>query len=277
MALVVMWSVTTFAVEMPNIIVIIADDLGYGDVSCYGANVVQTPAIDQLAREGVRFTNGYCSASTCTPTRFSLITGTYAFRQKGTGIAPPNGPAIIKPGTETLPSILKRAGYATAAIGKWHLGLGDRAPNWNGELRPGPLEVGFDHSFLLPTTNEVVCTIDLAASLAVLTGQALAANSCLDCLNVLNAPLGKPNAKGRESLLQQDNGGGNFGLRVGSWRLVRLEKRGKPQALVSKDEPQLPAAHYTLYNLDDDPGKRPMTEVVIPDECQSMPRTQRNA
>jgi arylsulfatase A-like enzyme len=142
--------------RVPNIVLIFADDLGYGDVSCYGATAVRTPAIDQLAREGVRFTNGYCSASTCTPTRFSLITGTYAFRQKGTGIAPPNGPAIIKPSTETLPTILKRAGYATAAIGKWHLGLGDPAPNWNGELRPGPLDIGFDHCFLLPTTNDRV-------------------------------------------------------------------------------------------------------------------------
>ena len=104
----------------------------------------------------MRFTSGYCSASTCTPTRFSLLTGTYAFRQKGTGIAPPNGPAIIKPGTETLPAMLKRAGYATAAIGKWHLGLGDPAPDWNGELRPGPLDIGFDHCFLLPTTNDRV-------------------------------------------------------------------------------------------------------------------------
>ncbi len=103
-----------------------ADDLGYGDVSCYGAKRVKTPAIDRLAGEGLRFTSGYCSASTCTPTRYSLLTGNYAFRQKGTGIAPPNGPAIIKPGTETLPGILKRAGYATAVIGKWHLGLGKR-------------------------------------------------------------------------------------------------------------------------------------------------------
>ena len=74
----------------------------------------QTPSIDRLASEGVRFTSGYCSASTRTPTRFSLLTGTYAFRQKGTGISPPNGPAIVKPGTEIMPSILPRAGYAAA-------------------------------------------------------------------------------------------------------------------------------------------------------------------
>ena len=134
-----------FSAEKPNIIVIMADDLGYGDVGCYGATELKTPNIDRLAAEGLRFTSGYCSASTCTPTRFSLLTGTYAFRQKNTGIAPPNGPAIIRPGTETIASILKKAGYVTAVIGKWHLGLGDKAPDWNGELKPGPLEIGFDH------------------------------------------------------------------------------------------------------------------------------------
>ena len=460
------------AAERPNIIVIMADDLGFGDVSCYGAKRIETPAIDQLASEGVRFTSGYCSASTCTPTRFSLLTGTYAFRQKGTGIAPPNGPAIIKPGMETLPAILKRAGYATAVVGKWHLGLGDPAPDWNGELKPGPLDIGFDHCFLLPTTNdrvpqvyvedrrvknldpadplwvgdklpsddhptgithrdtlkldwshghnqtihngisrigfytggtqarfrdedladawvneskrwieahrdepfflffashdihvpriaherfqgksqlgprgdcilqldwcvgelmksldelglaentlvvfcsdngpvlddgykddaveklgdhrpagpyrggkysvweggtrtplitrwkgriapsvsdEIVCTIDLAASFAALTEQSLANNGCLDSLDVSAALLGEPNAKGREQLLQQDNGSGNFGFRSGDWKLVRLKKRGKSQAVVSQEELPLPAAEHSLYQLSVDPGER---------------------
>jgi arylsulfatase A-like enzyme len=470
----------------PNILVIIADDLGYGDLSCYGAKRVRTPAIDQLASEGVRFTSGYCSASTCTPTRFSLLTGTYAFRQKGTGIAPPNGPAVIKPGTETLPAILKRAGYATAAIGKWHLGLGDPAPDWNGELRPGPLEIGFDHCLLLPTTNdrvpqvyvedrrvknldpadplwvgntkpsadhptgithrqalkmdwshghnqtihngisrigfytggtqarfrdedladtwvresirwieanqdrpfflyfasqdihvpriaherfqgqtklgprgdcivqldwcvgelmktldrlglaektlvvfcsdngpvlddgyrddaveklgdhkpagpyrggkysvweggtrtplitrwkgnvvpsvsdEVVCTVDFAASFSALTGQTLAANGCLDSLNVLDALLGRPGAKGRDHLLQQDNGSGNFGLRAGAWKLVRLEKRNATQARVSKREPGLPAARQTLYQLTNDPGETTDVSAAYPEVLQRL-------
>ncbi len=140
----------------PNIIVIMADDLGYGDVSCYGATALQTPNIDRLAAEGQRFTSGYCSASTCTPTRYSFLTGTYAFREKGTGIAPPNSPALIRPGTPTIASVLKTAGYQTAVIGKWHLGLGDPNPDWNGDLKPGPLEIGFDHCFLLPTTNDRV-------------------------------------------------------------------------------------------------------------------------
>ncbi len=138
-------------------VIIMTDDLGYGDVSCYGATSIQTPNIDRLASEGIRFTNGYCSASTCTPTRYSMLTGNYAFRTAGTGIAPPNSPAIIKPGTETIASILRKGGYETAVIGKWHLGLGgDTGPDWNNELKPGPLEIGFDHCFLLPTTNDRV-------------------------------------------------------------------------------------------------------------------------
>jgi arylsulfatase A-like enzyme len=472
--------------ERPNIIVIMADDLGYGDVSCYGAKAVQTPAIDRLAREGVRFTSGYSSASTCTPTRFSLLTGTYAFRQKGTGIAPPNGPAIIKPGAETLPAILKRAGYTTAVIGKWHLGLGDPAPDWNGELKPGPLDIGFNHAFLLPTTNdrvpqtfvegrrvknldpadplwvgnqkpsedhptgithrdtlkmnwshghnqtihngisrigfytggatarfrdedladawvresnrwmeanknrpfflffasqdihvpriaherfqgkttlgprgdcivqldwcvgelmktldrlglaektlvvfcsdngpvlddgykdgaveklgdhqpagpfrggkysvweggtrtpfitrwkgriapavsdEIVSTADFAASFAALTGTPLPPDGCLDSFNVLDALLGKPGAKGRDHLLQQDNGSGNFGFRASDWKLVRLERRGKSQARVSREEVALPAAKHTLYNLTDDPGERTDLSAAHPEVVQRL-------
>lgn len=143
--------------EKPNIVLILADDLGYGDLSCYGATQFSTPNIDRLAAEGRRFTSGYCSASTCTPTRYSLLTGTYAFREEGTGIAPPDSPALIPGGTTTMASLLTGAGYATAVVGKWHLGLGgEGGPDWNGELAPGPLEIGFDHCFLLPTTNDRV-------------------------------------------------------------------------------------------------------------------------
>jgi arylsulfatase A len=141
----------------PNVIVIMADDLGYGDLSCYGATAVKTPQIDRLAAGGMRFTSGYCSASTCTPSRYSLLTGSYAFRHPGTGIAPPNSPLIIPHETFTLPDLMKQAGYQTAVIGKWHLGLGGAGgPDWNGELTPGPQELGFDYHLLLPTTNDRV-------------------------------------------------------------------------------------------------------------------------
>lgn len=152
-------AITASAAEKkPNVIVIMADDLGYGDLSCYGATTFKTPHIDKLASGGQLFTSGYCSASTCTPTRYSLLTGNYAFRKKGTGIAPPNGHLIIDADTFTLPDLMKKAGYQTAVVGKWHLGLGElgKGPDWNGELKPGPREIGFDHHFLLPTTNDRV-------------------------------------------------------------------------------------------------------------------------
>ena len=151
---------TGYGVEQPNVVVIMADDLGYGDLSCYGATEIDTPHIDRLATNGLRFTQGYCSASTCTPTRFSFLTGRYAFRQPGAGIAPPNATALIQPGTETIASLLHKSGYATAVVGKWHLGLGAKpGPDWNGELKPGPLEIGFDYCFLLPTTNDRVPSV----------------------------------------------------------------------------------------------------------------------
>ena len=145
------------AADKPNVIVIMADDLGYGDVACYGATAFKTPNIDRLAAEGLRFTSGYCSASTCTPTRYSFLTGSYAFRRKGTGIAPPNGKLTVPPDAVTIADLAKTAGYRTAVIGKWHLGLGgEEGPNWNGDIKPGPVEIGFDYSFLLPTTNDRV-------------------------------------------------------------------------------------------------------------------------
>jgi arylsulfatase A-like enzyme len=474
------------AVETPNIIVIMADDLGYGDLGCYGAKAVKTPHLDQLAAEGLRFTSGYCSASTCTPTRFSLLTGTYAFRQKGTGVAPPNGPALIKSGTETLASLLRKAGYTTAVVGKWHLGLGDPKPDWNGELKPGPLEIGFDHCLLLPTTNdrvpqvfvedhrvrnlnindplwvgdktpssehptgithrstlrmnwthghnqtihngigrigfytggqaarfrdedladtwtkeaadwitthrkqpfflffashdihvprmpherfqgstklgfrgdaivefdwsvgeivkavkqnhlqnqtlivicsdngpvlddgyadgaveklgdhrpagplsggkysvleggtrtpfivnwpgriqpgvsdEIVCTIDLAASLAYLTGVPLPKEACLDSLNVMPALLGTPGAKGRDHLLQQDNNGTNLGLRMGAWKLVRLQQKAASKAVITTQKRHEKAGTYQLYHLTEDPGEEKDLAAEQPERVQSM-------
>ena len=449
-----------------------ADDLGYGDIGCYGAKPknIKTPHIDKLAANGLRFTSGYCSASTCTPTRFSFLTGKYAFRQSNTGIAPPNGPAIIQPGIQTLPTLMKKAGYATAVIGKWHLGLGGPSgPDWNGELKPGPRDIGFDYCYLLPTTNdrvpqvyvenwrvknldpndplwvgrkkpspdhptgithrstlkmdwshghnstihngisrigfytgghaarfrdedladewvnqsnkwiesnkdnpfflffsshdlhvpripherfrgtsalsyrgdvivqldwcvgelvktldrlklsdntlivfcsdngpvgddgykdealekmadhspngpfsggkysvleggtrtpfitywpgkikpgvsdEIVCTIDMAASFAALTGTKLPEDACPDSFNVLGALLGKKGAKGRDHLVQQDNGrGGNYGYRVGNWKLQRHDSKRKRNVVVTNKLTNTPAPRFALFDLSKD-------------------------
>ena len=143
----------------PNVVLILADDLGYGDISYNGAKGAVTPNIDKLASEGINFTDAHSSSSTCTPSRFALITGKYPFRQKGTGILPGDAEMIVKPGTTTLPSIFKQAGYATGAVGKWHLGLGDGKIDWNGEIKPSPNDIGFDESFIMAATGDRVPTV----------------------------------------------------------------------------------------------------------------------
>ena len=141
----------------PNIVLIYADDLGYGDLSCYGATSVETPHMDRLAKEGVRFTDAHAPAATCTPSRFAMLTGQYAWRQKGTGIARGDAPLIIDDNQTTIADILNRAGYHTGVVGKWHLGLGPQGgPNWNGAIKPGPRELGFDYCYLIPATGDRV-------------------------------------------------------------------------------------------------------------------------
>ena len=145
------------AQQKPNIVLIYADDLGYGDISCQGATKIQTPNIDRIAKEGLRFTNAHASSSTCTPSRYSLLTGEYAWRKTGTGIAPGDAALLIPTDRSTLPGVLQKAGYKTGVVGKWHLGLGPKGgPDWNADIKPGPLEIGFTYSFLLPATGDRV-------------------------------------------------------------------------------------------------------------------------
>jgi len=142
-----------FATTPPNVVVIFADDLGYGDVGCYGATRVKTPNIDRLAAEGRRFTDGHSASAVCTPSRYNLITGEYAFRGDHWSPVFLKVGLIIDPEQTTVADVMKRAGYATACIGKWHLGFGEGTPNWNGNLKPGPLELGFDYYFGVPVVN----------------------------------------------------------------------------------------------------------------------------
>lgn len=144
----------------PNVVVIIADDLGYGDLGCYGGTAIPTPNLDRLAAKGVRFTQAYAPASTCTPSRYALLSGEYAWRQPAnkTSILPGDAPLAFDLARPTLASFFRSQGYATGLVGKWHLGLGDgHAPvDFNGMITPGPLEVGFDTAFFIPATVDRV-------------------------------------------------------------------------------------------------------------------------
>ncbi|MFO7616316.1 MAG: arylsulfatase [Bacteroidales bacterium] len=145
----------------PNIIVILADDLGFGDLSCYGSTQLRTPNIDRLAQSGLRFTNGYCSSATSTPSRFALLTGSYPWRNQRARVLPGDAPLLIDTSLTTLPGMLRSAGYATGIVGKWHLGLGNGQVDWNRRVGPGPNEVGFDYSFIMAATNDRCPTVYL--------------------------------------------------------------------------------------------------------------------
>ncbi len=141
----------------PNIIIIYADDIGYGDLECYGAAAVRTPHVNRLAEEGLRFVNAYACAATCTPSRYGLLTGQYPWRRKDTGIARGDASMIIRKEQYTVASLLRDAGYSTGAVGKWHLGLGEggfNTQNWNGHISPGPKEIGFDYSYIMAATGD---------------------------------------------------------------------------------------------------------------------------
>ena len=144
----------------PNIVVIYADDLGYGDVSAYGAKTISTPNIDRLAKAGLRFTDAHSAAATCTPSRYALLTGEYAFRKPGTGVLPGDAALIIEPGRTTLPSMLRERRLRDRR--RRQVAPRSRAeggPDWNGDITPAPNDIGFDYSFIMAATGDRVPTV----------------------------------------------------------------------------------------------------------------------
>jgi arylsulfatase A-like enzyme len=142
----------------PNLVLILADDLGYGDPRCYNpASKVPAPNIDRLAAQGLRCTDAHTPCSVCTPTRYGLLTGRYCWRSRlKRGVLQGYSPALIEPGRLTVASLLKRHGYATACVGKWHLGLGGREKtDYDRPLSPGPNAVGFDYFFGIPASLDM--------------------------------------------------------------------------------------------------------------------------
>lgn len=153
--------------KQPNIVIIYLDDLGYGDVSAYGAGTLKTPAMDDLAENGIMFTDAHASSATCTPSRFALLTGMYPWKNKQAKILPGTAPLIIDTAMATLPKMLQQEGYHTGIVGKWHLGLGDGEVDWNKHISLGPNEVGFDYSYIMAATQDRVPTVYIENGLVV--------------------------------------------------------------------------------------------------------------
>jgi arylsulfatase A-like enzyme len=153
--------------KLPNIIFIYADDLGYGDLGAYGATEINTPNMDALANGGIRFTNGYATSATCTPSRYALLTGIYPWREKEAKILPGTAPLLIKTNQMTIPKMLKEKGYYTGIVGKWHLGLGEGNLDWNKKITPSPNEVGFDYSYVMAATQDRVPTVYIENGMVV--------------------------------------------------------------------------------------------------------------
>ncbi|MBA4849389.1 arylsulfatase [Emticicia sp. BO119] len=145
--------------QKPNIIIIYADDLGYGDVSAYEKGILQTPNMDKMAKNGIRFTNGHATSATCTPSRYGLLTGIYPWRKEGARVLPGDAPLLIDTSLVTIPKMLKKAGYQTGIVGKWHLGIGKGEIDWNKDLLLNPNDVGFDYSYIMAATTDRVPTV----------------------------------------------------------------------------------------------------------------------
>ncbi|MEL7338895.1 MAG: sulfatase-like hydrolase/transferase, partial [Bacteroidota bacterium] len=181
----------------PNIIIIYADDLGYGDLGSYGGLDMPTPNIDKLANGGMRFTQGYASSATCSPSRFALLTGVYPWRNESAKILSGTAPLLIDPQQMTLPKMLRKEGYHTGIVGKWHLGLGNGNVDWNEKIGPGPNEVGFDYAYIMAATQDRVPTVYIENGMVV----GLEADDPISVSYQANFP-GEPTGKENPELLR---------------------------------------------------------------------------
>ena len=229
---------------LPNVVLIYADDLGYGDVSAYGATEISTPNIDRLAQGGIRFTNGYASSATCSPSRYSLLTGVYPWRNERARILDGTAPLLIGTDQATLPKILKEQGYHTGIVGKWHLGLGEGQVDWNGHIAPGPNEVGFDYAYIMAATQDRVPTVYIE------NGKVVRADpeDPIEISYKENFP-GEPTGKDNPELLKMKWHHGHFNTVVNGISRIGYMKGGKEARWVDEnmaDTFLVRAQHYIL-------------------------------
>ena len=214
--------------QHPNVVLIVADDLGYGDLSCYGADAIQTPGMDRIANEGIRFTHGFCTAATSTPSRYSVMTGKYA------KILPGNAALIIDTSAITLPKVMKQAGYVTGSVGKWHIGLGDGNVDWNERVYPGASEIGYDYSFIQAATNDRVPCVFLENNIVV----GLDPNDPL-YVDYRKNFSGEPTGKDNPELLRMHPSVGHAGSIVNGVPRIGFQKGGKAAQWRDEDMAQL--------------------------------------
>lgn len=220
--------------QHPNIVLIVADDLGYGDLSCYGADAIQTLGMDRIANEGIRFTQGFCTAATSTPSRYSVMTGRYPWTNPDAKILPGNAKLIIDTEAITLPKVMKQAGYITGSVGKWHIGLGDGNVDWNKRVYPGASEIGYDYSFIQAATNDRVPCVFLENNKVI----GLEAEDPLYVDYRKNFP-GEPTGKDNPELLRMHPSVGHAGSIVNGVPRIGFQKGGKATQWRDEDMAQL--------------------------------------